>query len=143
MELAAAQAGDYLEKLPQRRVAPSAAALARLQTLDHPLPDESYSQCPRKAFLLYTQEKGNPHEYIQLLEQQKQRLQSKYLDAFSGQNLNPQPFTLDNLKRGSDLLTQATLKVKVSVDPNLPAAAASTPLLRRRGSLLRFKDWIY
>lgn len=72
----------------------------------------AYSQCPRKAFLLYRQEKGSPHEYIRLLEQQKQHCQSKYLDALSRQNLNPQPFTLDNLKRGSDLLTQTTLKVK-------------------------------
>lgn len=40
MELAAARASDYLENLPQRQVAPSLEALAGLQSLDHPLPDE-------------------------------------------------------------------------------------------------------
>jgi hypothetical protein len=40
LELAAARAISYLENLPQRQVTPSAEALARLQALDHPLPDE-------------------------------------------------------------------------------------------------------
>ncbi|MBE7474403.1 MAG: aspartate aminotransferase family protein [Anaerolineae bacterium] len=40
LELASARASDYLEKLSQRQVSPSAAALARLQALDHSLPDE-------------------------------------------------------------------------------------------------------
>ena len=43
----------------------------------------AYSQCPRKAFLLAcTETPGTAHEYIKILEQQRQNNQHKYLDIF-------------------------------------------------------------
>ena len=35
----------------------------------------AYSQCPRKAYLLlFSPDKGEPHEYVQILEQQRVRI---------------------------------------------------------------------
>jgi len=57
LELAAERATNYLETLPQRQVTPSAAALARLQALDHPLPDEPTDPA---AVLALLDEIGSP-----------------------------------------------------------------------------------
>src|SRR6266446_10943856 len=41
----------------------------------------AYAQCPRKAYLLlFSPDKGEPHEYIQILEQQRQANQERYLN---------------------------------------------------------------
>jgi hypothetical protein len=42
----------------------------------------AYAQCPRKAYLLlFSPEKGAPHEYIHILEQQQSAHQEHYLDC--------------------------------------------------------------
>jgi len=44
----------------------------------------AYSQCPRKAFLLLcTDERGMPHEYLRILEQQKRLNQVNYLHTLN------------------------------------------------------------
>ena len=41
----------------------------------------AYSQCPRKAYLLlFSPDKGEPHEYVQILEQQRCENQERYID---------------------------------------------------------------
>jgi hypothetical protein len=41
----------------------------------------AYAQCPRKAYLLlFSPDKGEPHEYAQILEQQRWENQKRYLD---------------------------------------------------------------
>ena len=54
---AAARAGRYLEALPGRRVAPSPGALARLATLDEPLPEDG---APAASVLALLDEVGSP-----------------------------------------------------------------------------------
>jgi len=72
----------------------------------------AYSQCPRKAFLLMcTQTPGTPHEYIKILEQQRQDNQCKYLDNLQKKNPDVQPYSQDALKGGSDFLINASLDV--------------------------------
>jgi hypothetical protein len=40
----------------------------------------AYAQCPRKAYLLlFSPDKGEPHEYVQILEQQRCTNQEKYI----------------------------------------------------------------
>ena len=40
----------------------------------------AYAQCPRKAYLLlFSPDKGEPHEYVQILEQQRSANQERYL----------------------------------------------------------------
>src|SRR5258708_13368167 len=40
----------------------------------------AYSQCPQKAFLLLcTDEQGTPHEYMRILEQQKELTRINYI----------------------------------------------------------------
>jgi hypothetical protein len=42
----------------------------------------AYSQCPRKAFLLlFAEDKGASNEYIQILEQRKNKNRAKYIDS--------------------------------------------------------------
>ena len=41
----------------------------------------AYSQCPRKAYLLlFSPDKGEPHEYVQILEQLRKEHQEKYIN---------------------------------------------------------------
>ena len=41
----------------------------------------AYSQCPRKAYLLlFSPDKGEPHEYVQILEQQRCEHQERYIN---------------------------------------------------------------
>ena len=40
----------------------------------------AYSQCPRKAYLLlFSPDKGEPREYVQILEQQRCENQERYI----------------------------------------------------------------
>jgi predicted RecB family nuclease len=72
----------------------------------------SYSQCPRKAYLLLcTNEKGIPNEYINILQQRKIANQERYINTLKQKDSNVQSYSFDNLKSGSDFLTNATLKV--------------------------------
>ncbi len=71
----------------------------------------AYSQCPRKAFLLMcTHTLGTPHEYIKILEQQRQNRQHKYLDIVREKNPDVQSYSQDALKGSCDILINASLK---------------------------------
>src|SRR6266446_3492872 len=72
----------------------------------------AYSQCPRKAYLLlFSPDKGEPHEYVQILEQQRQANQARYLDHLQQTHADVQPYSVENLRKGSEVLTNAHLQV--------------------------------
>jgi predicted RecB family nuclease len=69
----------------------------------------AYSQCPRKAHLLmYSDERGQSHEYQQILEQNRLTYQNRHLDTLR-QKPNVYPYNLENLKKGCDILINAGL----------------------------------
>jgi predicted RecB family nuclease len=71
----------------------------------------AYSQCPRKAYLLLcTSEKGSPHEYTRILEQQRQAVQRGCLNRLRQENADVQPYSLDTLTGKHDVLINATLE---------------------------------
>ena len=74
----------------------------------------AYSQCPRKAFLLLcTEEQGMPHEYIRILEQQKELNRNNYIQAlnpFKQSSLEAQPHIVNDLNNGGELVIKAMLK---------------------------------
>src|SRR5438445_11535543 len=62
----------------------------------------AYSQCPRKAYLLlFSSDKGEPHEYVQILEQQRQAHQERYLNRLQHTHADVQPYSVENLRKGS------------------------------------------
>ena len=70
----------------------------------------SYSQCPRKAYyLLCTNKKGTPNEYISILQHRKSVLQDKYINALQKKNGSVQPYSIINQNKGFDFLVNATL----------------------------------
>src|SRR5215813_3626575 len=72
----------------------------------------AYSQCPRKAYLLlFSPDKGVPHEYAQILEQQRQANQERYLNCLQQTYADVQPYTVENLRKGSKVLINARLQV--------------------------------
>jgi len=72
----------------------------------------AYSQCPRKAYLLlFSPDKGEPHEYVQILEQQRQANRERYLNRLQQTHADVQPYSLENLRKGSAVLINAHLKV--------------------------------
>ena len=73
----------------------------------------AYSLCPRKAFLLLEgEEKGKPHEYVEILEEKKRESQSNYIKMLQKKEADIQPYSQENLKNGSDFLTNTTLKAE-------------------------------
>lgn len=71
----------------------------------------SYSQCPRKAYLLLcTTQRGMPHEYVRILQQQKEALQREYIKELKQKNPDVQSYSTDNLKNRSSFLINAELK---------------------------------
>jgi predicted RecB family nuclease len=71
----------------------------------------AYAQCPRKAsFLLFGQDKGAPHEYVQILAQQQQENHARYLDHLRQQHTSIQPYSLEHLRDGSAVLINARLQ---------------------------------
>ena len=69
-----------------------------------------YSQCPYKAYLLLcTKEKGTQHEYMQILEKQRQISQRSYIENLQQENADVQPYSRDNLKGKHQYLLNATL----------------------------------
>ena len=73
----------------------------------------SYSQCPRKAYLLLcTNQRGTPNEYMSILQQRKEALQRDYIKKLKQKNPDVQPYSTDSLRNGCELLTNATLKVE-------------------------------
>src|SRR5215510_16465709 len=72
----------------------------------------AYSQCPRKAYLLlFSPDKGEPHEYVQILEQQRKEHQEKYINRLQQTHADVQPYLVENLRKGSKVLTNAQLQV--------------------------------
>jgi predicted RecB family nuclease len=70
-----------------------------------------YSQCPSKAYLLLcTKERGTQHEYMQILEKQRQNAQRNYIEDLSQKNADVQPYNPDNLKANHQFLVNATLE---------------------------------
>src|SRR4029453_8827284 len=72
----------------------------------------AYAQCTRKAYLLlFSPDKGEPHEYTQILEQQRQANQERYIDHLQQTHPEVQPYSLENLRKGSKMLINAHLQV--------------------------------
>src|SRR5438128_8241196 len=72
----------------------------------------AYSQCPRKAYLLlFSPDKGEPHEYVQILEQQRRAHQERYTDHLQQTHADVQPYSVENLRKGSEVLINAHLQV--------------------------------
>src|SRR5467141_4900684 len=72
----------------------------------------AYAQCPRKAYLLlFSPDKGEPHEYVKILEQQRQVNQERYLTRLQHTHADVQPYSLENLRKGSKVLINARLHV--------------------------------
>ena len=72
----------------------------------------AYSQCPRKAYLLlFSPDKGEPHEYVQILEQQRCTNQERYIKHLQHTHADVQPYSVENLRKGSKLLINAHLQV--------------------------------
>src|SRR5215510_11243988 len=72
----------------------------------------AYSQCHRKAYLLlFSPDKGEPHEYVQILEQQRCANQGRYIDHLKHTHTDVQPYSLENLRKGSKVLINTHLQV--------------------------------
>src|SRR5215470_12131472 len=72
----------------------------------------AYSQCPRKAYLLlFSPDKGEPHAYVQILEQQRCTNQEKYIDHLQHTHTDVHPYTVENLRKVSNWLINAHLQV--------------------------------
>jgi predicted RecB family nuclease len=72
----------------------------------------AYSQCPRKAYLLFcTKQKGEPHEFVRILQQEKMVNSCRYIDALKQKQLDVQSYTEKGLKNKSEFLVDATLQV--------------------------------
>ena len=64
----------------------------------------AYSQSPRKAYLLlFSPDKGEPHEYVQILEQQRCANQQRYLDRLQQTHADVQPYSEENLRQGKHI----------------------------------------
>ena len=62
----------------------------------------AYAQCPRKAYLLlFSPDKGEPHEYVQILEQQRCEHQERYLNCLQHTHADVQPYSVENLRKGN------------------------------------------
>lgn len=76
----------------------------------------AYAQCPQKAFLLLcTDEQGTPHEYLCLLEQQKERNQRSYLrslKAIKHLSLDVPLHLVSDLTHEGDLVVKAKLRAE-------------------------------
>src|SRR3989442_2109134 len=72
----------------------------------------AYAQCPRKAYLLlFSPDKGEPHEYVQILEQQRCANQERYLNHLQQTHTDVQPYSEENLRQGNKILINAHLQV--------------------------------
>lgn len=72
----------------------------------------AYSQCPRKAYLLLcTTQKGNPHEYARILQQQKRANQHQYISSLKQKDSDVQSYTEKGLTNRCNFLVEATLQV--------------------------------
>jgi predicted RecB family nuclease len=71
----------------------------------------AYTQCRRKAYLLlFSPNMGEPHEYVRILEEQRRANQERSLDLLKQEHAGVQPYTMENLRNGSEVLINACLK---------------------------------
>jgi hypothetical protein len=73
----------------------------------------AYTQCPRKAYLLlFGPEQGTPHEYIRILERQRQENHERYVDLLQHNQADVHPYTVENLRNGRSVLLNARLQAE-------------------------------
>src|SRR6266702_5134449 len=79
----------------------------------------AYAHCPRKAYLLlFSPDKGEPHEYVQILGQQRCANQERYIDHLQQTHADVQPYSVENLRKGSKVLINAHLQDRKSTRLN-------------------------
>src|SRR5262245_3833918 len=72
----------------------------------------AYTQCPRKAYLLlFSTDKGAPHEYVQILEEKASTNRTAYLRHLKQEKEGVCAYDAENMARGSDVLIEATLTI--------------------------------
>jgi len=87
----------------------------------------AYSQCPRKAYLIhYTKNKGQPNEYLRIIEEKRKFTQNEYIHNLKNINEDIKIFNPNQLKNKTKYLTKANL-----ISDNL--CAVSDLLLRVKG----------
>ena len=70
----------------------------------------AYANCPRKAHsLLFDNDRGKTHEYVEILERQALSNRAYCLAALREQNSCVVPYSVEALKQGSALLTEAKI----------------------------------
>jgi hypothetical protein len=70
----------------------------------------AYAQYPRKAYLLlFSPDKGEPHEYVQILEQERCANRERYIDHLQQTHADVQPYAVENLHRGNKIRTSDTV----------------------------------
>ena len=70
----------------------------------------AYSQCPRKAFLLlFSEDKGKPHDYPLILEERRDQNRTRYLEKFLQSHPDAKQYEAKDFKK-HELLLNATLK---------------------------------
>lgn len=71
----------------------------------------AYSQCPRKAYLLLcTNQRGQVHEYVRILAEEKAANQRQFIEALQQKQLDVQPYVGKGLASRSDFLVEAKLQ---------------------------------
>ncbi|MEO0538611.1 MAG: TM0106 family RecB-like putative nuclease [Cyanobacteria bacterium P01_A01_bin.123] len=70
----------------------------------------AYSQCPRKAFLLmFSEDKGEPHNYPLILEERRENNRSQYLEKFLEYHPEARAYDTKGFKK-HEFLVDATLR---------------------------------
>ncbi len=70
----------------------------------------AYSQCPRKAYkMLFSDDKGTPHDYSRIIEERKRTHQAEYLEVFKQEHIDAKKYDENNFK-GNDFFVEARLK---------------------------------
>jgi len=72
----------------------------------------AYTQCKLKAYLLlFSEKKGEPHEYVSILEDETKKNRAKYLSQIEMEMPEAAPFTPDGIKKGNPVLVNAHLLI--------------------------------
>jgi predicted RecB family nuclease len=72
----------------------------------------AYTQCPRKAYLLlFSTDKGVPHEYVQILEEKASTNRIAYLGQLKQEKKGVCAYDAENMARGRDVLIEVTLTI--------------------------------
>ncbi|HEX2241658.1 MAG TPA: TM0106 family RecB-like putative nuclease [Gammaproteobacteria bacterium] len=69
------------------------------------------TQCTRKAhLLLFSPDKGKPHEYTGILAQQRREHQERYIEGIKHTHADVHPYTVEHLRTGCGMLLHARLQ---------------------------------